>query len=80
MLSPSLAGGGGLVELPKDLAAFEETVLKVKAKLIILDLLSAFLGADVDGYKDQDIRKIMTMLSGSFRPDLATRQAQAALR
>ena len=80
VLSPSLAGGGGLVELPKDLAVLEETVLKVKAKLIILDPLSAFLGADVDGYKDQDIRKIMTMLSGSFGPDLATRQAQAALR
>jgi hypothetical protein len=62
VLSPSLAGGG-LVELPKDLAVLEETVLKVKAKLIILDPFSAFLGADVDGYKDQDIRKIMTMLS-----------------
>jgi KaiC/GvpD/RAD55 family RecA-like ATPase len=63
VLSPSLAGGGGAVELPKDLAGLEETVLKVKAKLIVLDPFSAFLGGDVDGYKDQEIRKIMTMLS-----------------
>jgi KaiC/GvpD/RAD55 family RecA-like ATPase len=63
VLSPSLAGGGGLVELPKDLAVLEENVLKVKATLIVLDPFSAFLGGDVDGYKDQDIRKIMTMLS-----------------
>lgn len=64
VLSPSLAGSDGVVvELPKDLAILEENVSRVNATLIVLDPFSAFLSGDVDGYKDQEIRKIMTMLA-----------------
>jgi AAA domain len=64
VMSPALsAGSGGILELPKDVARLEETVMRVRATLMVLDPFSAFLGGDVDSYKDQDIRKVTTILA-----------------
>ncbi len=62
ILSPALAASGAVLELPKDLVSLEENVSRVRATLVVLDPFSAFLSGDVDSYKDQEIRKIMTML------------------
>jgi hypothetical protein len=65
VLSPAFVttGIGGILELPKDFASLEETVLKVRATLMVLDPFSAFLSGDVDSYKDQDIRRVTTILA-----------------
>jgi KaiC/GvpD/RAD55 family RecA-like ATPase len=64
VLSPALVTSNeDILELPKHFDNLEETVLRVGATLIVLDPFSAFLSGDVDGYKDQDIRKITTALA-----------------
>jgi KaiC/GvpD/RAD55 family RecA-like ATPase len=64
VLSPALSSSdGGILELPKDIARLEETVLRTRATMMVLDPFSAFLSGDVDSYKDQDIRKVTTILA-----------------
>jgi hypothetical protein len=52
-----------LPSFPRDLDALERIVCTERALLVIVDVLNAYLGADVDGYKDQDIRRALMPLA-----------------
>ena len=49
--------------LPYDLAHVETAVMAEGAALVIVDVLNAYLGADVNGYRDQDVRRALHPLS-----------------
>lgn len=64
VVHPSLGTAGqGLISLPRDLQKVEDTVLRIRACLVVIDPLSAFLSAEIDGYKDQDVRKLTSALA-----------------
>src|SRR5690606_26564931 len=43
--------------LPEHLAALEAAIREVDAALVIVDPLMAYLGADTNSYRDQDVRR-----------------------
>lgn len=49
--------------LPTDVAELETVIRDNKARLVIIDPLMAFLGADIDGYRDQDVRRALAPLA-----------------
>lgn len=49
--------------LPTDIAALEDAIKRTKARLVIIDPLMAFLGADIDSYRDQDVRRALAPLA-----------------
>jgi hypothetical protein len=49
--------------LPADVAELETVIMANKARLVIIDPLMAFLDADVDGYRDQDVRRALAPLA-----------------
>jgi len=64
--------GADLVTLPSDVQRIGELAAETGARLVIVDPLSASLGADVDGHRDQDIRRALAPLVAlAERQDLA---------
>ena len=62
----TLPAGGDterLTTLPDDIPMLEQAIEEVGAKLVIVDPLMAFLGGDVNSYRDQDIRRALTPLA-----------------
>ncbi len=55
-------GGADLVTLPADVDSVAALAAETEARLVIVDPLSASLGADVDGHRDQDIRRALAPL------------------
>jgi|GEM_PF-523180 len=53
------------VRLPtlEDLGAIEAAIRLVDAKLVIIDPVMAYLGADVNSYRDQDIRRLLAPIA-----------------
>jgi hypothetical protein len=49
-----------LLSLVTDLLALEKTITGMKAKLLIIDPITAYLGDKTDIYKDSDIRRVLT--------------------
>jgi len=49
--------------IPADLHLLELAIQRVDARLVVIDPLMAFLDADVDGHKDQSIRRALHRLS-----------------
>ena len=49
--------------LPDDLHVIEEAIIRVDAKLVIVDPLMAFLSARIDGHRDQDVRGALHLLA-----------------
>lgn len=49
--------------LPVDIGSLRCTIQTHKARLVIIDPLMAYLGADTDSHKDQDIRRALTPLA-----------------
>lgn len=52
-------GGARDVELPGDLARIEALVRAEHALLVICDPLMAYLGANIDAHRDQDVRRAL---------------------
>ena len=52
-----------LPSIPADLDRLEEIVTDEGASLVIVDVLTAFLGSKVDGHRDQDIRSALMPLA-----------------
>jgi hypothetical protein len=52
------------ISLPDDCGRIAEEALRVGAKLIIFETLSAVLGEKINSFKDADIRRAMTPLRG----------------
>ena len=49
-------------ELPADLAELERLIIERGAKLIIIDVLNAFLSGRVDTHRDSDVRRVLLPL------------------
>jgi hypothetical protein len=49
--------------IPQDLDALERLIVRHRAVLVIVDVLSAYLGAGVDGHRDQDVRRALMPLA-----------------
>ena len=61
-----------LVTLPSDVESIGALAAQTGARLLIVDPLSASLGSDVDGHRDQDIRRALAPLVAlAERADLA---------
>lgn len=58
----------------RDVDDIEEAIERVDAKLLVIDPLVAYLGGDVNSYRDQDVRAALTALS-----ELADRRGVAIL-
>jgi hypothetical protein len=52
-------GQGEGIVLPRDVGAVQQLVEMTAAKLVIVDVLNAFLDSSVDSYKDHDIRRAL---------------------
>ena len=48
--------------LPRDLEVLEELIVEHEAALVVIDVLNAYLGSDVDGHRDQDVRRALMPL------------------
>jgi hypothetical protein len=55
-------GAPDLVSLPGDVERIGELASRTRARLLVVDPLSASLGAGVDGHRDQDIRRALAPL------------------
>lgn len=60
--------------LPHDLGHLEAIVAAERAPLVVVDVLNAYLGAQVDSYKDTDVRRVMHALK-----DMAERTGACVL-
>jgi hypothetical protein len=49
--------------IPDDLQSVEAAVADVRARLVIVDPLMAYLGRDTNSYRDQDVRRALTPLA-----------------
>jgi len=52
-------GGERLPELTADLEHIESVAIEIGAKLIVIDPLMAYLGENVNSYRDQDVRRAL---------------------
>lgn len=52
-----------ILELPKALPSVEEAVREVKAGLVVIDPLVAYLGAETNTFRDQDVRRALGPIS-----------------
>lgn len=55
--------GERLPSFPRDLTALEALVVQEDAVLVIIDVMNAYLGSDVDGYRDTDMRRALMPLA-----------------
>jgi hypothetical protein len=62
MLSDA-SGDERMPTIPDDLQAVEAAVADVRARLVIVDPLMAYLGRDTNSYRDQDVRRALTPLA-----------------
>ncbi|MHB8488462.1 MAG: AAA family ATPase [Candidatus Dormibacteria bacterium] len=61
-----LSGSDGderMPTIPDDLQAVEAAVADVRARLVIVDPLMAYLGRDTNSYRDQDVRRALAPLA-----------------
>ncbi len=49
--------------IPDDVARLEALVISTGAVLVVVDVLNAYLGARVDGHRDQDVRRALQRLA-----------------
>jgi hypothetical protein len=56
-------GAEDLPALPHDIEALRQAIRQVGAKLVIIDPLSAYLGGDIDPWKDSSVRRALTPLA-----------------
>ena len=63
MTAVRLRSGERFPELPTDASSLRRTVQTVGAKLVIIDPLSAYLGSEINGFKDQDVRRALRPLT-----------------
>jgi len=51
------------ITFPRDLSYVEREIKRVRARLVVIDPLMAFLSNDVDSHRDQDVRRVMRGLT-----------------
>ena len=52
------------VTIPGDLAAIEHIITEHDVRLVVIDVLMAYLSGDVNAHRDQDVRRALHILSG----------------
>jgi len=52
------------VSIPRDLPAIEKVIAANDVRLVIVDVLMAYLGGDVNAHRDQDIRRALHAIGG----------------
>lgn|GEM_PF-3456641 len=57
------AEGERLPELPLDLGALERAIVESSAVLVVIDPLMAYLGVEVNSWRDQDVRRALAPLA-----------------
>jgi len=72
--APEKEGERTVSQVPRDIPRVEEAIARVGAKVVVIDVLLAYLGSDTDSYRDQDIRLALAPLASS-----ATRSQAAVL-
>jgi hypothetical protein len=55
--------GTRLPVLPDDIPHIKDAILRMSAKLVIIDPIMAFLGADTNSHRDQDVRRALHPLA-----------------
>lgn len=60
---PDGKGFERLLTIPKDLDVLRRGIEQVRAKLVVVDPLMAFLSGDVDSHRDQDVRRALAPLA-----------------
>jgi hypothetical protein len=58
-----VVGSEAPVTLPRDLDAVERAIIAFNAALLIVDPLMAYLGADTNAHRDQDVRRALAPLA-----------------
>jgi hypothetical protein len=71
---PDEDGHDRLLSIPEDLALIEKGIMRVGARLVVVDPLMAFLSGDTNSHRDQDVRRALAPLAG-----LAERTGAAVL-
>jgi len=71
---PDENGHDRLLSIPEDLPLIQKGITRVRAGLIIVDPLMAFLSGDTNSHRDQDVRRALAPLAG-----LAERTGAAVL-
>jgi AAA domain len=71
---PDEDGHNRLLSIPEDLGIMEEGIRRVRARLVVVDPLMAFLSANANSHRDQDVRRALAPLAG-----LAERTGAAVL-
>jgi len=49
--------------LPRDVELLEQLIVEHEAALVVIDVLNDYLGSDVDGHRDQDVRRALMPLT-----------------
>lgn len=72
--APEKAGERTVSQVPRDIPRVEEAIARVGAKVVVIDVLMAYLGSETNSYRDQDVRLALAPLAS-----LATASQAAVL-
>jgi AAA domain len=61
---PDKNGQERLLSIPEDIPLIEKGIERVGARLVVVDPLMAFLSADTNSHRDQDVRRALAPLAG----------------
>ncbi len=61
---PDENGHDRLLSIPEDLPLIEKGIRRVRAGLLVVDPLMAFLSGDTNSHRDQDVRRALARLAG----------------
>lgn len=61
---PDRNGHDRLLSVPEDLALIEKGIRRVRARLVVVDPLMAFLSGETNSHRDQDVRRALAPLAG----------------
>ena len=75
---PDGDGHDRLLSIPEDLGLIEEGIRRVGARLVVVDPLMAFLSANTNSHRDQDVRRALAPLAGLAERTGASRVGREA--
>src|SRR5215204_3272622 len=61
---PDENGHDRLLSIPDDIPLIEKGIRRVKARLVVVDPLMAFLSGETNSHRDQDVRRALAPLAG----------------
>jgi hypothetical protein len=61
--APDKEGERTVSQVPGDIPTMEAAIKRVGAKLVVIDVLMAYLGSDTNSHRDQDIRRALAPLA-----------------